>query len=72
MSSYNFKKGPVVGSCKGDNEHLDSNTRQGIYDEATMYHFGKSSAPWSWYLLQVMMIKSCLIFSIHSKTENIR
>jgi len=36
MSSYDFEKGPVVGSCKGDNEHLGSNTRQGIFDEAAI------------------------------------
>jgi len=66
MFSYDFKKGPVVGSCKGDNEHLGSNTRQGISNEATLYQIGKSSAPWSWYLLQVMMK-----FPTYSKTEKI-
>ena len=53
-----LEKGPVVGSCKGDNENLGSNTRQEISDEANMYQIGKTSAPWSWYLLKVMMIKS--------------
>jgi hypothetical protein len=59
----------VVGFCKSDNEHLGSNTRQGISDEQLCIAFCSMESVFdTGYDDKV----KCLIFPIHSKTEHIR